>query len=123
MIRRAVGVLAVFFILIAASASAAESQKPKITAKDTNGDGKPDQFKQFLKGRSLVLHEYDRNFDGKIDMRKLSEWAMIRPVPGESPLPGYRTVRREEDNDFDGIVDVYYDRNDKDSRLRVGKKI
>lgn len=97
--------------------------KLQATARDTNKDGEPDQFKQFLKGKSLILREFDRNFDAKIDMRKLSEWGVVRRESGGRAIPSYITLQREEDNDFDGIVDSYYDRYDRQSTLKIGQRI
>ncbi|MBI4352695.1 MAG: hypothetical protein HY593_02090, partial [Candidatus Omnitrophica bacterium] len=93
------------------------------TARDTNGDGKPDQFKKLVKGRELVLKEYDRNFDGKIDKRVLAQWDVIRTQPGAPGIPGYRNVQREEDNDFDGKIDAYREKGVKDSTAKIGQKM
>ncbi|PIU40740.1 MAG: hypothetical protein COT00_00130 [Candidatus Omnitrophica bacterium CG07_land_8_20_14_0_80_50_8] len=101
------------------------------TAKDTNHDGKPDEFLTFLKGRDLVLKEYDRNFDGRIDKRMLQRWDPNRKIttfingrPGSIPNPSYLTLRREEDNNFDGKIDVYRERENKNPPAdKIGKEI
>ena len=96
----------------------------KTKAKDTNGDGKPNQFIEFIKGRNLILKESDRNFDGKIDKRSLQEWGERRLVPGQPPIPGYVSLWTEEDNNFDGIVDVYKERHTSTPKeSRAGKPI
>ncbi len=105
--------------------------KTQIIAKDTNHDGKPDQFQQMLKGRELVLKEYDRNFDGRIDKRMLMQWDANKKIttfmngrPGSIPNPGYTWLRKEEDNNFDGKIDVYQERGNKNpSTDRIGKEI
>ncbi len=94
------------------------------TGRDSNGDGKPDTFKQMLKGRTLVLKEIDRNFDGKIDRRQLDQWGERKFGPGIAPVPGYIALWKEEDNDYDGKVDVYHERGNKSpSKARIGKPI
>ncbi len=95
-----------------------------LSAKDRNHDGKPDDFKKMVMGRQVVLSENDKNFDGRIDRRKLAEWGMIRRSPGMSPEPGYKTIWREEDKDFDGVVDVYYEKgNPEAAKQKIGKPI
>lgn len=105
----------------------------KTTAKDTNQDGNPDTFTEMLKGRALVLRESDRNFDGRVDRRWLTEWdANKRLMTGMSRnntpqytiVPGYKTLWSEEDNDFDGKIDVYQERgNQNPSQERIGRSI
>lgn len=112
------------FLFFVSPVVAAEKDTPQVKASDTNGDGKPDKFYTFLKGRMLVLREYDRNFDGKIDRRALAEWGTIRYGPGQPPMPGYLNLWSEEDNDFDGKIDVYKERGNKNPpRDRIGKPI
>ena len=109
----------------------AAQAKDKINGKDTNGDGKPDRFSLFVKGRELVLREADRNFDGKIDRRALQRWngdkkirTFINNRVSSIPTPGYENVWVEEDNDYDGKVDVYKEKGKKDAgNDRVGKPI
>lgn len=96
----------------------------KLSASDTNKDGKPDKWNLALKGRLLVQREYDRNFDGKIDRRALTAWGMIKYGPGQPATPGYITLWSEEDNDFDGKVDVYKEKGNKNPpKDRIGKPI
>ena len=103
---------------------------------DTNGDGKPDQFHTPLSGsREFVLKEYDRNFDGKIDKRALTRWDGDKTIPivmgnsvRRSPNPGYVTIWKEEDDDFDGVIDKYYMKKDKTKKeqpaeAKVGQPI
>ncbi len=102
----------------------------KTSARDTNKDGKPDVFLEFLKGRNLVLRESDRNFDGKIDRRWLTQWdpskrlmtGMSNNRPQYSLVPGYITLWAEEDNNFDGKIDAYTERgNQNPPKDRLGK--
>lgn len=124
----------VFLIsLIALNAMAEEKSEPRIwkernskgilmrTSRDTNADGKPDSHQLLLKGRILILREVDKNFDGKIDQRRLVEWTTFRYGPSQPEIPGYRNLWREEDTDFDGIVDVYTERGQKAPSERIGK--
>ncbi len=92
------------------------------TAKDTNGDGKPDQFTKFLKGRNLILREFDANGDGKIDKRKLMEWGSRRLVPGQSEIPSYVPLQTEEDSNYDGKIDAYTEKGNKDAaKTKIGQ--
>ena len=85
----------------------------KKTTKDTNRDSKPDEFRTFLKGRNLILVEKDRNFDGKIDQKKVMEWGSRRLVPGQPPIPSYVLVSKDEDNDFDGRFETHWEKGQK----------
>lgn len=105
----------------------------KSTARDTNKDERPDYFSEMLKGRNVVLRESDRNFDGRIDRRWLTQWdpnkRMItgmtsNHLPQYTVVPGYITVWSEEDNDYDGKIDVYTERGNKNpSQEKIGKRI
>ena len=105
--------------------------KIKYIAKDSNRDGKPDQFQEHLKGRNLITKEYDRNYDGKIDRRMLMRWdankkitTFINNRPGSIPNPGYTWIWKEEDDDFDGKIDVYAERGNKNpSKAKIGQAI
>jgi hypothetical protein len=97
-------------------------------ATDTNKDGKPDVWNEFVEAeRELMIQESDRNFDGKIDKRTLKKWNPNKKIQIFSnnrmtsiPNPGYETIWREEDNNFDGIIDVYWNR-DKKAASKVGQ--
>ena len=103
----------------------------KRSATDSDHDGKPDQFREMIKGRNVVLREYDRNFDGKIDRRALTEWDQNKKlhtfVNGRSqniPMPGYVTLWSEEDNDYDGKIDIYKEKGNKNPpKDKIGKPI
>jgi hypothetical protein len=103
----------------------------KNTARDTNKDGKPDQFIELIKGRQLIIKEQDRNFDGQIDRRALAEFKPDKKIPIYSggkmtniPNPGYVNLWVEEDNDFDGKIDVYKERGNKEpSKAKIGTPI
>lgn len=102
-------------------------------ARDTNHDGKPDNFELLLKGRNLVLRERDANHDGKIDRRELTAWDGDRRISVFSngrmrsmPNPGYATLWREQDKNFDGKVDAYYKKGDKSgeaAKAHIGQPI
>ena len=93
--------------------------------KDTNGDGKPNQFITMIKGRNLILKEYDRNFDGRIDKRKLVEWSASRlRLPRQAPLPGYVPLWIESDDNYDGKIDKYTEKGNKNaSKEKIGQMI
>jgi len=94
------------------------------SAKDTNGDGKPDQFKHMVNGRDLILKEDDRNLDGRVDKRWLVQWGERKLGPGLPSIPGYITLWKEEDNDYDGKIDLYKEKGSKTpSRDRIGQSI
>lgn len=87
---------------------------------DGNGDGKPDQFMSFLKNRQITMREFDRNFDGKIDRRGLLKWDADKSISiwnqnqmQKIPIPGYVMVWREDDNDYDGIIDDFKAKPDR----------
>ncbi len=94
-------------------------------AKDTNKDGKPDQFVTMLKGRNLMLREYDRNFDGRIDKRQLVAWSAARlKIPGQGPIPGYVPLWTEFDDNYDGKIDKYTEKGNKNpSKEKIGQLI
>ena len=100
-------------------------------AADTNKDGKRDQFKEFINGdREFVIQENDLNFDGKLDRRKFSKWnpnKSLQVFNGSRmmriPNPGYVTLWKEEDTDFDGIIDKYYEKGKPRASARIGKPI
>ena len=89
------------------------------TAKDTNLDGKPDKWR-YIEGPGVNLHEYDKNFDGKIDSRWLSQFMMDKRLK----FPRHLYIWKEEDQDFDGVIDVYRVRGEKDPQpTRIGTPI
>lgn len=91
-------------------------------AKDTNKDGRPDEITTRMKGRLILLKEYDRNFDGLVDKRKWSEWGSRRLAPGQPEVPGYQTMWREEDDDFDGRIDHAFVKGDAAAaKAKIGK--
>lgn len=89
----------------------------KRTEYDKNGDETPDENKYWMQGRELVWRETDRNFDGKVDKRVLSHYGHDRTLK----ILRYKPIEKEEDNDFDGIIDSYFSkRNEVD---KTGQKI
>ncbi len=103
----------------------------KKTARDSNNDGKPDLYRELIKGRMLVLKSSDRNFDGRIDKRTLDEWKADKTITTylnnraqKLPNPGYVPLWTEEDNDYDGKTDVYKERGNKNPpRDKIGRPI
>ncbi len=100
----------------------------KRDALDTNKDGKPDYWREFVKGRALIIREKDKNLDGKADYRSMDEWQIrkIPTVPGQPAIqiPGYVSLWREEDTDFDGKIDVYKERGNAGlKKNRIGQPI
>lgn len=102
------------------------------TCRDNDKDGKPDIYTLIVKPRALVLKEYDHNGDGRVDERVQQIWdgkkSISVPQPNgriqKIPNPGYKTVWREKDTDFDGLIDEYTERGDKNAAVKkVGKKI
>lgn len=99
-------------------------------SEDTNGDGKPDKWKQLLQGTVVQLKEEDRNHDGRVDRRVLQEFkADKRILIGANPMryapaPGYVTIWKEEDTDFDGDVDTFTEKgNPEPDRSRIGRSM
>lgn len=78
------------------------------SARDTNGDGRPDKWNYAVKGRDKALREEDRNFDGKVDRRVLSAWAFRKDIKSW----GYAALYREDDDDFDGVIDFWREKKD-----------
>jgi hypothetical protein len=93
--------------------------------RDTDKDGKPDAFYEYPEGsRQFVWKQYDRNGDGKIDRRLYKQWRpdrkttlIIGSMPTSIPTPSYVTLIKEEDNDYDGIIDAYYEKGSKDTKV------
>jgi len=83
------------------------AEATRVEAKDTDGDGRPDQWVTYEGPRPVKL-ERDRNGDGKPDV-----WATYTyPLPGAERLPAGRPVseRRGEttvDRDFNGTPDYW----------------
>jgi len=89
------------------------------TAKDTNGDGQPDRWR-YTEGPGVMLREVDRNFDGKVDRRQLTQFMMDRRLN----IPRHLYIWKEEDNDFDGVIDIFRVRGEKDPEpTRLGEVI
>lgn len=90
---------------------------------DSDKNGTPNEFTTLLSGRLTVMKESDQNEDGRVDRRMVCEWGSRR-LPDRTEMPGYIPLWREEDKDFDGIIDDYMDRSDPtNSKTRIGKKI
>ena len=97
---------------------------------DKNKDGRPDQFVQMLVGQSVILKEWDRNFDGKIDKRSVMEHQPARQqqlmIGGKMQsilMPGYNVIVSVEDKDFDGKVDAYKNKQEDQAKWKshIGK--
>jgi hypothetical protein len=79
-----------------------------LIASDTNGDGKPDSWKHPIRGM-MILKEKDRNFDGRVDDRQVTDFVYDKTLKFNRHLYQWR----ETDDDFDGIVDTYRVRGEK----------
>ncbi|MCG3176159.1 MAG: hypothetical protein MOGMAGMI_01100 [Candidatus Omnitrophica bacterium] len=99
-------------------------------AEDASGDGKPDKWKQLLQGTVVQLKEEDRNHDGRVDRRVLQEFKADKRILVSAnpmryaPAPGYVTLWKEEDTDYDGDVDVFTEKgNPEPDRSRIGRSM
>lgn len=104
-------------------------EKVKRRVKDTNNDGKPDFYQETMPG-GPILKEYDRNFDGRVDKRALQLFNPNKKIPIYTnrleylATPGYDTIWFEEDSDFDGKIDVYREKGNKEAgKEKIGKPI
>jgi len=94
-----------------------EKGSPRRRQVDTNGDGRPDKQIYLVQGREIVLREYDLNFDGKVDKRVLAKWDYAKRLRTYQ----YMTVELEVDNNYDGVIDDFRKRGEKESDTsRVG---
>jgi hypothetical protein len=84
----------------------------QIARKDTNKDGKFDQSMFLIQSTMVSLREKDRNFDGKVDERGLSRFDYDKTVK----MHRYIYDWKEEDSDFDGVIDKYRVRGQKDPK-------
>ncbi len=78
---------------------------------DKNGDGKPDYWRFFERSQA-ILKEYDLNFDGKVDKRQLTSFQYHRATKMHRHL----YIWYEADTDFDGIIDVYKVRGEREPK-------
>lgn len=106
-----------------------QKEKVKRRAKDTNKDGKPDLYQEMMPG-GPILKEYDRNFDGKIDKRSLQVFNQDKKAPIFTnkleyiSMPGYDTLWLEDDSNFDGKIDAYREKGNKEAgKDKIGKPI
>ena len=79
-----------------------------LIASDTNDDGKPDFWKHPIRGL-MILKEKDLNFDGRVDDRQVSDFVYDKTLKFNRNL----YVWREIDSNYDGVVDVYKVRGNK----------
>lgn len=79
-----------------------------LVASDTNQDGKPDYWKHPVRGL-VILRERDRNFDGKVDDRQLTDFIYDSTLKFNRHLP----LWHELDGNFDGTIDMYRVRGQK----------
>jgi hypothetical protein len=73
-----------------------------LVASDTNLDGKPDYWKHPIRAM-MILRERDRNFDGRVDERSVTDFIYDRALKFNRHL----SLWRESDDDFNGAIDVY----------------
>jgi hypothetical protein len=79
-----------------------------LIASDTNADGKPDSWKHPIRGM-MILKEKDRNFDGRVDDRQVTDFVYDKTLKFNRHLYQWR----EMDDDYDGVVDTYRVRGEK----------
>ncbi len=90
-----------------------------LIASDTNGDGKPDSWKHPLRGMT-ILRERDRNFDGRVDERQVTDFIYDKTLKFNRHL----YIWKESDGNHDGVIDLYKVRGEKSPKPdRVGQKM
>lgn len=82
-----------------------------LIASDTNGDAKPDYWKHPIKAM-MILREKDRNFDGRVDDRQVTDFIYDKVLKFNRHL----YLWRESDDNYDGKVDVYKVRGEKEPK-------
>ncbi|MBP9733936.1 MAG: hypothetical protein KBD07_06165 [Candidatus Omnitrophica bacterium] len=85
-----------------------ESGVRVLIASDTNQDGRPDYWKHPIRGM-MILKEKDLNYDGRVDERQVTDFVYDRTLK----ISRHVYTWREADTDFDGVVDVYKVRGEK----------
>jgi hypothetical protein len=75
-------------------------------AYDKNGDGRQDAWRFLEQGQKVVLFETDKNGDGSVDERSLK----VRETDRRTGALVYRPLWREQDTDFDGKTDRFWQR-------------
>jgi len=73
-----------------------------LIASDTNADGQPDSWKHPIRGM-LILREKDRNYDGRVDDRMVTDFIYDKTLKLHRHLP----LWKELDEDYDGVIDAY----------------
>ncbi len=73
-----------------------------LVASDTNADGKADSWKHPIRAM-LILREKDRNHDGSVDERMVTDFIYDKTLKIHRHLPLWREI----DEDHDGKIDVY----------------
>lgn len=79
-----------------------------LVASDTNNDGKPDYWKHPIRGM-MLLREKDRNHDGAVDDRQVTDFIYDKTLKFNRHL----YVTREADENYDGKIDLYRVRGER----------
>lgn len=99
------------------------NEKVRRRARDKNLDGKPDHWYYQLETREQErgqIREYDKNFDGKVDKREMTLFQFRKAIGTQDHVWQWK----EEDKDFDGLIDVYRIRGEKNPKPnKVGTKM
>lgn len=90
-----------------------------LVAADADGDGVPESWSHPIRGL-MILREKDRNKDGRVDERMVTDFIHDNTLKFGRHLP----LWRESDDNFDGVIDVYKVRGEKaPSPDRRGQKM
>lgn len=90
-----------------------------LIASDTNGDQKPDSWKHPIRAM-MILREKDRNFDGRVDDRQVTDLIYDKNLKFDRHL----YLWKESDDNHDGTIDTYRVRGEKNPvPNRVGQKM
>lgn len=99
------------------------NEKVRRRARDKNSDGKPDHWYYQLETREQdrgQIREYDKNYDGKVDKREMTLFQLNKTTKAHQHIWQWK----EEDKDFDGVIDLYRVRGEKNPQPdKTGTKI
>jgi hypothetical protein len=82
-----------------------------LIASDTNADGRPDVWRHPIRAM-MILREHDRNFDGRVDERQVTDFIYDRILK----FSRHVYLWRESDDDYDGKIDTHKVRGEKEPK-------